>query len=295
MKNLDPKKLSISIVNFNSGGYLVECLKSLDKLKKELNFDVWIVDNSSSDGSLEKAKKEYPNLNYIENKENLGFGKANNQVLKKINTEYILFLNPDCNVPEKTLSGMVKFMDDNADVAASSCRVEKADGSLDLASHRGFPTPWTSFKYYMLREDSLYHQTYKDMTKPHEVDAIVGAFFLARKSVLDKLGGFDEDYFLYAEDIDLCFRIKKAGYKVFYVPEVKVIHMKGVSSGIKSHSKEISSASKEIKEKSLNYFYETMIIFYRKNLAKSYPFFINWLVYLGINIKWFLARRRMVV
>ncbi|MBI3485808.1 glycosyltransferase family 2 protein [Candidatus Daviesbacteria bacterium] len=295
MKASEQKKLSISIVNYNSGDYLLECLKSLDKVKSEVRFDVWIADNNSSDDSLNQAKKKFPYFHYIENTENLGFAKANNQILKQIETPYVLFLNHDTKVLPKTLKRMVSFMDNNLKVGASSCLVEKADGSLDLASHRSFPTPWVSFKYYVLKDDTLYHQTFKDMTKPHVVDAIVGAFFLTRKKILDEVGFFDEDYFLYAEDIDLCFRIKKAGYKIFYVPDVKIIHMKGVSSGIKSHSQDVSSASKEIKIKSLNSFYQTMIIFYRKNLAASYPFFINWLVYLGIYLKWFLARRKLIV
>lgn len=291
--------LSVVIVNFNGGDFFINCLESLVSVKDEAKLDIWVVDNASIDGSIEIAKKKFPQINFIENKENLGFGKANNLALKKITNEYILILNPDCIVQKGTIKYMLNFMENNPDVGAASCLVEKVDGTIDWASHRSFPTPWVSFKYYVLGDDSLYHLRDRDMTRTHEVDTIVGAFFLTRKSVLEKVGppagGFDEDYFLYAEDIDLCFRINKAGYKIMYVPEVKVIHHKGVSSGIKKHSQEISTASEESRIKAFNSFYETMKIFYKKNLAKNYPFFINWLVYLGINLKWALAKRKMSV
>ncbi len=289
------KKLTISIVNYNAGKYLLSCLDSLEKVQSELEFDVFVVDNASIDGSLEKAKNKYPSNNYISNKENLGFGKAHNLVLKKTETPYLLTLNPDCIVPGKTLSHMVKFMDENPEVGISTCRVEKSDGSLDIASHRGFPTPWASFLYYFLKNDRLYHLTDRDFNKIHEVDSVVGAFMLIRKSVLDKIGYFDEDYFLYGEDIDFCFRAKHEGFKIMYVPEVKVIHEKGVSSGIKKHSQGKSSADSKTKNESLGHFYKTMKIFYRKNYSKKYPFFLNWLVYFGIDTKRWLARRKNLV
>ena len=295
MKSSEQKKLSIAVVNYNSGDYLFNCLNSLTKVNQEINFDVWVIDNASSDQSFEDAKKKFSNFTFVKNDQNLGFGKAYNQILGKLKTKYILFLNPDSEVLKGTLKEMVQFMEANLDVGVSSCLVEKEDGSIDFASHRGFPTPYASFLYFFLKDDSLYHLTNKDFSKPHEVDAISGAFFLVRKNVLDKVGYFDEDYFLYAEDIDLCFRIKKTGYKIVYVPSTKIIHHKGISSGIKSHSQQKSFADLETRKKAFNSFYQTMIIFYRKNLAASYPFFINWLVYLGIYFKWFLAKRKMVV
>ncbi len=294
MKSSVPN-LSISIVSFNSGEFLLQCLESLESVKNEANLDIWVVDNDSTDGSVEEVKKKFPGINLIENKENLGFSKANNQALSKIKSEYILILNPDSKIVSGTLEYMLKFLDQNPDVGAASCKVEKADGTLDWASHRGFPTPWASFKYYFLKDDSLYHLNFQNMAKPHEVDSIVGAFFLTRKSVLEKVGLFDEQFFMYGEDLDLCYRIKKAGFKVMYVPEVKIIHYKGVSSGIKKDSSAITTATIESKKRSVNAFYSAMIIFYKKHLEKSYPFFVNWLVYLGINLKWFLAKRKLNV
>lgn len=289
------KKLTISIVNYNAGEYLLNCLDSLAKLKDELGFEVYVVDNVSTDGSVKKAKEKFPEFNFIFNEENLGFGKAHNLVLKKAVTPYVLTLNPDCEVPKRTLSHMVEFMEKNPEVGISSSKVEKADGSLDIASHRGFPTPWASILYFLFKNDRLYHLTDRNMNVVHEVDSVVGAFMLMSKRVLEEVGYFDEDYFLYGEDLDLCFRIKNAGFKVMYVPEVKVIHVKGVSSGIKKHSQEDSNADISTKNSSINYFYSTMKIFYKKHYAKKYPFFINWIVYVGIDIKLLLAKRNKLV
>lgn len=289
------KKLTISIVNYNGGEYLLSCLSSLKEIKEEVDFDVYVVDNASEDGSLDRAKSKFPQFNYILNKENLGFGKAHNLVLKKVSTPYVLTLNPDTIVLPRTLKFMIDFMDDNSDAGVSTCRVEKSDGTLDKASHRGFPTPLASFLYFFLKNDRLYHLTNRNMSKSHEIDSAVGAFMLIRKSVLEKVGYFDEDYFLYGEDLDLCFRIKNAGFRIMYVPDVKVIHEKGVSSGIKKHSQDLSGASLETREKSMRHFYETMKIFYKKNYSQKYPFFLNWLIYSGIDLKMWLARRSQVV
>lgn len=291
MKKTD---LSIVLVNYNCGDFLTSALKSLETAKKTLNLDIWVVDNNSSDGSLEAAKKIFPKVHFVENKENIGFGAANNIALKMITNEFILLLNPDIEVEKETLPFMVEFMENNKDVGAATCEALKSDEKIDWAYHRGFPTPWASLLYF-LGNDRLYHLSDKNMKKVHEVDAISGSFFLTRKSVLEKVGLFDEDYWMYAEDIDLCFRIKKAGFKVMYVPSVRVIHFKGISSGLKSHSQEISTATNQSRIRAFNAFYETMKIFYRKNLASDYFFLINWLVIFGINLRWFLAKRKLRV
>lgn len=288
-------KLSIIIVNFNSGDFLFNCLKSLDEVKDEAGINILVVDNASMDDSLEKAEGKFDNIIYIKNSQNLGFGRANNIALKKINSEYILLLNPDTQLKKGTISYMLSFMEENKDAGAATCRVLLSNGKIDLTAHRGFPTPWASFKYYFLKDDNLYHLKNRDFKNPHEVDAITGAFFLTRKSVLEKVGFFDEDYFLYGEDIDLCFRMKEKGFKVFYVPEVEILHNKGISSGLKRHSQSIATADIETRKKSLDAFYNAMKIFYRKHYEKVYPTIINWLVYLGINLKWWLAKRKMEV
>ncbi len=279
------KQLTISIVNYNAGKYLISCLASLQKLKKEVDFDVYVVDNNSSDDSFDLANEKFPEYEYIKNKENIGFGAAHNLVLKKAKTPYLLTLNPDCEVPKDTLSFMLRFMDEHENVGLSTCKVVKENGQIDIASHRGFPTPKASFYYFFLKNDKYYHLSEKDMNSIHEIDSAVGAFMLIRKSVLEKVGYFDEDYFLYAEDIDLCYRIKKAGFKIMYVPDVEIKHVKGISSGIKKESSSASLANEETRNKSTKYFYDTMKIFYKKHYAKDYPGIFNRIVYLGIDMK----------
>lgn len=288
-------KLSVSIVNFNAGEYLLKTLDSLSNIKDSVDLEIFIVDNNSADDSIEKAQKKYPKINYILNKENVGFGKAHNQVLKEIQDEFVLILNPDIEVKTGVLDKLLKYIDENPEVGAITPEIVFENGEVDMTAHRGLPTPWASFKYYFLKDDSLYHLKDRQDNKIHEVDSITGAFFLTKKEVLEKVGLFDEEYFMYAEDIDLCVRIKEAGFKVMYDPTIQVLHYKGISSGLKKHSNHLSTADKETKLRSLNYFYSTMKIFYKKHLAKKYPFFINWLVYLGIDIKWWFARRKFIV
>lgn len=289
------KTLSVSIVNFNSGEYLLGCLKSLENLKNEADLDIWIVDNASKDQSLIKAKEYFPKVHYIECKENLGFGKAQNLALSQVKSEYILILNPDTQIGPGVISTMINFMEENKLTGALSCKVVMENGKLDWASHRGFPTPFASFLYFFLKIDFFYHLSGRSMDTPHEVDSISGAFFLTRKFVLDKVGCFDEDFFMYGEDIDLCFRIKECGFKIMYVPTLSIIHHKGISSGLKNHSQGLTTADLETRERSLDAFYGAMRIFYKKHMEKKYSFFINWLVYLGINLKWFLAKRSLSV
>ncbi len=287
-------KLSTVTVNYNGGDFIVDCIKALLVESNGVTLDIWVVDNASTDGSKEKLKKVFTKIHFIENKENRGFAAANNQALRKIKNEYILMINPDTRVEKGTLNFMLNFMEENSQVGVSTCKVVHNDGSLDWASHRGLPTPLASLLYF-LGNDKFYHLSDRDMSEAHEVDAVSGSFFLTRKSVLNKVGLFDEAYWMYAEDIDLCYRIKQEGYKIMYVPKVQVLHLKGASSGIKKHSSEISSATRASKQRAFNAFYQTMKIFYRKNMAKNYPFFVNWLVYLGIDMRQFLAKRKMAV
>ncbi|MDR2805562.1 MAG: glycosyltransferase family 2 protein [Dysgonamonadaceae bacterium] len=288
---MESKKLTISIVNYNAGDYLLRCLASVEQVSSETPLRTIVVDNDSRDDSIERAREKYRDVTFILNKENVGFGKAHNQALKQLDTPYVLFLNPDAELVEGALKYLIDYMDAHSEAGASSCKIEKADGSIDWASHRGFPTPWASFKYYFLNDDSLYHLTNRDMAQTHEVDCIVGAFFLTRKAVLDTVGFFDEAYFMYAEDIDLCLRIKQAGWKVMYIPEVKILHHKGISSGLRAETRNETAALPETRRRAQDAFYESMILFYKKHYEKKYPCLINRLAYSGIRLKWKMARK----
>jgi GT2 family glycosyltransferase len=287
-------RLSISIVNYNAGEHLLKCLESIDNVKKEAEIEIYIVDNASSDDSIAKAKQKFPKAHFIENSKNVGFGAAHNQVLRQIKSGYILVLNPDVILEKGNIQPLLEFMESHSDVGAVTPKIVFDNGKLDLTAHRGFPTPLASFLYF-LGNDSLYHLSNRNLAKIHEVDAITGAFFLTSAEVLQKVGYFDEDYFMYAEDIDLCYRIKQAGLKVMYIPDVQVLHFKGVSSGLKKHSQHLTTANLETKKRSLNHFYQTMKIFYDKHYKNKYPFFINWAVYFGIYARWWLAKRKLTV
>lgn len=288
-------KLAVSIVNFNSGEYLTRCLMSLNEIRDEVAMEIYVIDNNSTDDSLGRAKKEYPKINYVQNKENVGFGKANNLILRKVKTDFILILNPDVKIGSGVLPKLIEYLDNNSGAGAITCKIVLESGKVDLTAHRGFPTPWASFWYAFFKSDRFYHLTYKDLNTVHEVDAISGAFFLSRKDILEKVNYFDEDYFMYGEDIDLCYKIKEAGFKIIYYPEVEITHYKGISTGLKRHSQDLTTADLETKLRSINAFYTAMRIFYKKHYEKVHPFFINWLVYLGINIKWMQAKKRLLV
>ena len=294
--------LAILIVNFKARDLLQKCLFSLRDAITRAKTDeivVWVVDNNSQDGSVEMVETFFPWVHLVTNHDNVGFAKANNQVLTKINSRFVLLLNPDTLVPPETLVFMVGFMDKYPKVGAATCRVELGDGQLDWASHRGFPTPWAALTYFAGLEKLFphsrlfgqYHLIYQDLKEIHEIDSPSGAFFLARREVIDEVGMLDEDYFMYGEDIDWAYRIKEAGWKIMYVPEVSIIHYKGISSGIKDHSRELSTADQSTKLRSQNAFYETMKIFYSKHYANKYPALLNWLVMAAINLKWYLATR----
>jgi GT2 family glycosyltransferase len=289
-------KLSIVIVNYNAGDILIKCLNSLEYLVQQnpsLETEVFVVDNNSSDGTIEKIRKDMSWVKLFVNQENLGFSKANNIAIKQSKGEYILLLNPDTIVPKDTIEIMIKLMDDNSAIGVSTCRVELANGGLDPACHRGFPAPWSSFTYFSGLEQLFpksrffgsYHLTYLPLDQPHEIDTPSGCFYLVRRKAIEQVGLLDENYFLYSEDVDWSYRIKKAGWKIFYYPQVKIIHYKGMSSGIKSGTSKISNAKKDTRSLAVNAFYDAMCLFYRKHLQKDYPFFVSWLVYLGIWFK----------
>lgn len=283
--------ISIIIVSFNTKDLLQKCLESITNSLKRLpyNSEVIVVDNNSHDGSKEIIKNEFPDVIIIENEENLGYSKACNIGIKKSNGKYILLLNSDTIIFEDTIREMIKFMEENPKIGVSTCRVELPDGKLDPACHRGFPTPWASFTYFSGLEKifskniffSGYHQTYKDFTKPHEIDACSGAFFLIRKKVTEEVGLLDEDYFMYGEDLDWCYRIKQKGWKLYFNPNVKIIHLKKKSG--RSNNDEI------LKKETTKHFYKTMELFYIKHYKNKYPWIVTKFVFLAINFRKLLS------
>lgn len=256
--------ISIVIVNYNVKDHLDACLASIYKSNNKYDIEIFIVDNNSIDGSTAFLKEKYPDAIYIENEKNLGFSKANNIALQQVSGKYILILNPDTILEEGTFEKLISFCEKNKDVGAISSKLIMANGKLDLACKRSFPSLGVALPRIiglskLFPKSKLlgkYNLTYLDENETHEVDAVCGAFMFIPKYVLDKTGFFDEEYFMYGEDLDLCFRIKKNGYKIFYYPEVKTVHLKGEST-------------KKSGLTFVNNFYGAMNIFVSKNLGGS--------------------------
>ncbi|MCL6100227.1 MAG: glycosyltransferase [Bacteroidetes bacterium] len=257
--------LSIIIVNYNVKEFLLNMLDSVQKATKTISAEIIVVDNASDDGSVESIKEKFPSVKLIVNEKNVGFGAANNIAMLHASGKYFLLINPDTIVREDTFIKMISFFEQNPEAGIAGCKVLNADGSLQLACRRGFPGPWTSFTKVMglstlfpkSRLFARYNLTYLDENKTYEVDAVSGAFMMLRKEVYDKIGGFDQEFFMYGEDLDLCYRTQQAGYKVFYVHSTEIIHYKGESTK--------RSSMDETKV-----FYDAMHLFVRKHFSSSF-------------------------
>ena len=317
--NLEETILSIIIVNYNSADYCLACLNSIElsadveiineaKVSSGDNakyrIEVIVVDNNSQDDSIDLITRHHPWARLIRMKKNVGYSEANNFGAQVASGKYILLLNPDTLLEPTTLGGMIDYLDKNKDIGATTCFLEmKMTGDLDLACHRGLPTPWASFCYFTgfakiwptSRLFGGYHLTWERLDKEHEIDSPVGAFYMLPREVYWGVGGLDQSYFLYGEDLDLSYRIKSKGYRVTFNPEFRAYHYKGVSSGIKRHSHKHVSHLDIDRDRAFQAFYDSMKIFYKKHLARRYPFFINWLVFLCIELQRELGKRKKLV
>lgn len=291
--------LSILIVNYNTSELLHKCLLSIQRSRiGHFHYEIIIVDNASIDNSVEMIRKNFPEVNLVTSSKNLGFAAGNNLGVKKAKGEYVLLLNPDTEVKENTQRIMLEYLENNPRVGVATCKVELKNGKIDDASHRGFPTPWNALCHFSgigkLFPKSVilngYHLGYQNLDKIHEIDSCAGAFLMVRKEIGDSLNWLDEDYFWYGEDLDFCYRIKQQGWKVMYIPLTKILHWKGVSSGIRQESKKISSASLETRKRAVMASTQAMRLFYQKHYLKKYPSLVTGLVLFGIN---YLEKRRL--
>ncbi|HZY10180.1 MAG TPA: glycosyltransferase [Bacteroidota bacterium] len=257
-------QLSIIIVNYNVRVFLENALVSVFKALKGFNGEVIVVDNASEDGSVEMIRQKFSDVKLIVNEKNVGFAAANNRALGVCRGQYVLLLNPDTIVQEDTFRVMIDFLDQHPDVGLSGCKILNPDGTLQLACRRSFPTPWIAFTKIVglsniFPRSSIfgkYNLTYLDPNKTYQVDAVSGSFMFTRRSVIDAIGGLDEQFFMYGEDIDWCYRIQQNGWKIYYVYETQIIHFKGESA-----------RRSDIDEVKL--FYEAMRVFVRKHLRRG--------------------------
>ena len=277
-------QLSVIIVNYNVRYFLEQALHSVMRATRNLDAEVWVVDNNSVDGSMEMVKSRFPAVKCIENKENLGFSKANNQAIRSSDSRYVLLLNPDTVLQDDTLEKCVAFMDGHPDAGGLGVRMIDGKGQFLPESKRGLPSPAVAL-YKMTGLSALfsksktfgrYHLKFLDENSIHKVDVLSGAFMLLRSETLEKVGLLDEDFFMYGEDIDLSYRITKGGYNNYYFPDTTIIHYKGEST----------------KKRSANYvkvFYNAMVLFARKHYSQSIAGRLNVFIQLAIYMRATLA------
>ena len=281
----DEIKLSIVIVNYNVKYFLEQCLHSVEAATKDLATEMFVVDNLSTDGSMEYLKPKFPGVRFIENTENVGFARANNQAIRLARGQYVLLLNPDTVVGEDSLRGLCFQMDEDEAIGAIGVKMINAHGEFLAESKRSFPSPWVSFcKLFGLAKlfpyspkFARYSLPYLRTNRQHSVEVLAGAFMLIRHEALDKAGLFDESFFMYGEDIDLSYRIVQAGYKNLYYPE-RLLHYKGESA-------------KQDDKRYIEAFYGAMLIFYQKYYPSSSGF-LRGLIKMAVGLKAAMASLR---
>lgn len=245
-------KLSVVIVSYNVRNYLEQCLQSVQRALEGIEGEVFVVDNHSDDDSVVTIREKYPWVRLIENQENLGFSKANNQAIRQSQADYVLLLNPDTVVAEDTLRGVLTFMDEHPKAGGAGVMMCYEDGSRAPESRRALPTPWVA-ALKMLGFTKRYYMSHLPWDQPCRIEVISGAFCLLRHEALKKIGLLDEDFFMYGEDIDLSYRLLKGGWENWYLP-YSIIHYKGKSTQKSDY-------------RYVHVFYQAMLIFFQKHYS----------------------------
>lgn len=275
-------ELSVIIVNYRTYDLTKQTIESVINKDHPFNYEIYVVDNASDDGSLENLERDFSKesenglIKFIANEENNGFAHANNLAINQISSKYVLLLNSDTIIMDDCLEKCIDYMETDDTIGALGCKVVLPDGTLDKACRRSFPDFNVSF-YRMTglshifpknKRFGRYNLTYLDENENYEVDCLVGAFMMVRYAAICEVGLLDETFFMYGEDIDWCYRIKAAGWKIMYYSDVKIIHYKG-------------SSSKQ-KNKLIYEFYRAMYLFYNKHYKDEYSRIITVITYAGI-------------
>ena len=273
---------SVIIIAYNSCDFIPACLKSIRDACENVDAQVIVLDNGSKEPILPEIKAFFPEVTWLESKENLGFGKGCNLAEKYATKPYLFFVNPDTVVSRDSFTRVLDFMEEHPEAGTVGCRILNEDGSLQWACRRSFPTIVSAVSktvglaalFPKSKLLASYNMTYADPDEMTEVDAISGSFFCIRRELYEKLGGFDEDFFMYGEDLDLCFRAKVAGCKNYYTPSTNILHFKGQSCRTRRWDSYLD-------------FYKAMLIFVRKH--KDLYFVPNFLVSFGIMFAAFVG------
>jgi GT2 family glycosyltransferase len=258
--------------------------------------EVFVVDNGSGDGSAAMVRAEFPNVTLLENSENLGFARANNRALQLVTGRHVMLLNPDTEVSAGSLERLAEALETMPSAVAVGPKIVRPDGRLDLACRRSFPSPGVALARLLglsrafprSRRLARYNRTYEDPDQPGEIDAGTAAAMLFRRDAVEAVGFFDEDYFMYGEDLDLCYRLRAQGGRIYYIPSAVVLHYKGESS-------------RQQPKAMLREFHRAMWLFYRKHYASGWRAALAPAVWLGIRARYGLvlglnaARGRQIV
>jgi len=221
--------LSVVIVNWNTKNLLLQCLESLCQMVKGTEMEVFVVDNGSTDGSVVAAKAKFPEVTFIQNQTNLGFARANNQALGLAKGKYLLLLNPDTQVKEGAVERLISFMDAHPEAGGAGAQLLNSDGSKQnsIANFPSLATELLNKRLLRWLFPKAYPGKERNYREPIEVDSVIGACMIVRREAIGQVGLLDEDYFLFLEETDWCYRMKKAGWKIYHVPQAQIYHFQG--------------------------------------------------------------------
>lgn len=289
-KSINPV-LSVVILNFNTGDYLQKCLQSISQSDlASQKYEVIVVDNASADQSINLAKSDsikIQNLKFKILDTNLGFAAGNNRALPLLSpsSKFVLFLNPDTTIEPQTFSKMLTFFQENPKVDATTCYLKFAlTGKLQPECHRNFPTPLAALLHFTGISSRAYFMEYLDYSKIQKINACSGAFLMIKRSVGDSINWWNEKYFYYGEDLDLCYKLRQKGYSLYFYPFTQVTHYQGISSGIIKKTQNVSTASPKTRLRITLASTEAMRIFYQENLVDKYPPIVGFFVMSGIKL-----------
>lgn len=296
--------LSVIIVSYNTRQLLDDCLRSVFAAEAPAGgVEVIVVDNNSSDGSPAMVSTQYPQARLIAGSVNRGFSAANNMGLEVAHGDYLLFLNSDTVLSRFALFEPLEYLKSHPAAGALTVRLVYPTGQRDPDNHRGFPTPWNAFCYFTGLSRLFphsprfngYFRTYEDFASVHPVPVIAGSYMMMPRALDRLLGGWDETYFFYGEDIDYCYRIHDAGYEIIYYPLVEVVHYKGASSGLRKESADIARPPKETRIRVARESVRAMRVFYKKFYEGKYPRIVTAFVLAGIQLRGWLriAKHRL--
>lgn len=272
------KKISVVIVSYNVCQLLDECLQSVKRALEGIDGDIWVVDNNSTDHTVEQLQPLHADVHFIANHDNVGFARANNQAIRQSDSEYVLLLNPDTLVYETTIKGCLDFMDAHPEAGGAGVRMLDREGRYAPESRRAVPTPWVSM-LKMLGFTRRYYMSHLSWDEAGRIEVISGAYCLLRRKALDRIGLLDEAFFMYGEDIDLSYRLLQDGWQNWYLP-YEIVHYKGESTQKSSY-------------RYVHVFYQAMLIFFRKHYGHL-TVFLSLPIKMAIYFRAFVALMQML-